>query len=84
MTDTGELASYTMFGTSTEKKLTVEVKNTAVTQKGGHFYGALLEFGWGKEWLARPLWRPVRDKEEPKLYKRVVGTVRNFVRRKNR
>ena len=82
MTDTGTLAGATVFRETIGEDLSVEIENRA--KANGEYYGALLEFGWGKEHLARPLWRPVRDAEEPKLWKRVEKTLADGVRKGNR
>ena len=82
MTDTGTLAAATTFRESIGNKLSVEIENRA--KSDGVYYGSVLEFGWGREDQARPLWRPVRDAEEPKLWKRVEKTVAEGVKKRNR
>jgi len=79
-TDTGNLASHTVYQIDRSKALSVEVENRAKTADGRWFYGALLEFGT-RRIKARPLWGPVRDRLEPKMWKRVRDAVARATRK---
>ena len=79
-TDTGNLASHTVYRVDRSERLTVEIENKAKTAGGRWFYGWLLEFGT-RRIRPRPLWRPVRDRLEPKMWKRVRDAVARTTRK---
>lgn len=81
-TDTGNLASHTVYRVDRTERLSVEVENKAKTADGRWFYGWLLEYGT-RRISPRPLWRPVRDSLEPKMWRRVRDAVAKATRKAN-